>query len=53
MKESGGRTPHPSFFEGWDSTDVSRWGFLATPGVRDKKAGPSTAPSLALRLRSG
>jgi hypothetical protein len=25
------RGPHPSFFEGWDSTVVSRVGFLADP----------------------
>ena len=30
-KFDDGRVPHPSFFEGWDSTVVSRVGFLADP----------------------
>jgi hypothetical protein len=50
------RVPHTSFFEGWDSTVVSRVGFLADSCSalvhRVRRWSPSPTPSASLRAGS-
>ncbi len=41
--------PHPSFFEGWDSTAASRFGILLTVGT-DAKSGLNRRYRLSLEF---
>jgi len=50
------RVPHPSFFDGWDSTVVARVGFLAdssSASFNEHSDDPSTHPFRKVREKNG